>query len=435
MLLAGATGLPPPASSPARSPARARMASSVDVLRTPPARRPAALSLDSAPLPHSGPLPSSAPPTPASPPMVPSTTALTTPSLPPVTPAQPREEDETEIADPSEPVEEKDAGAEDDDDGDDDDNEEEGRFGAEEEEEEEDTEDGTEPAPLPELVLAVQEFAFYAGKQGKEPDVVAPVFSCDGLPLPSFASLFSLGREARLEAFLLSAGCHGISPARLRAGRAPDVLILVAAALRLMAGALSATELHEWELDALAAQAVFMALKSPNYRGKGSPRGLRLESAALHLGALFLRTTMLPTFLNDVVLRPLSLGGAWLYYDGLQFHRRYLEAKAGARPAHLRRQPALQRAALLAGQGLCHHGHALRSPASTLFVSSAGAHAAASQPRRPSSVVGPRLLLSRAMPLLPQLHPAGLQVLPSGSASALRLSHRACHSPCSPRPL
>ena len=177
----------------------------------------------------------------------------------------------------------------------------------------------------------VREFVWYGGKDIRSPDVQVPcclslrllmrligpnvtclhrfvrdaapqsaLFDVEGVPLDPFHVLLAADRPRRLATLLLAMECRDMHIRPMQASAVPEVLLLVATALRFLVRALEPSELQAFEVDALIATAISQATRSPNYKGKPTARGLPLHSATVHLSSVFLRTMACAQFLNDV---------------------------------------------------------------------------------------------------------------------------------------
>jgi hypothetical protein len=73
---------------------------------------------------------------------------------------------------------------------------------------------------------------------------------------------------------------------------------------------LPASEFALWQLEALLALAVGLALQLPGAQRPVRPP-LRLSSIMVHLAAQYLRTTSTLLLLNDCCGRPIAVEGLW----------------------------------------------------------------------------------------------------------------------------
>ncbi|KAI9022033.1 hypothetical protein DFJ74DRAFT_756739 [Hyaloraphidium curvatum] len=180
----------------------------------------------------------------------------------------------------------------------------------------------------------VAEWVMSVGKHFTEPEKASATLEINGQSLPSLVSLLTAQQHQRLRAFYLCAGAP--SDFHLNYGT-PPVLTAVCLALRhLVSNPNFAARVKPLEAQALLAQAVNQAMRSPSYRGRpaaaANPWDVPLSPRTVHLGNLFLRTMLALSMLNDACCRPLgdSVSRAWKYFDGVMWQRRLNQARQAA---------------------------------------------------------------------------------------------------------
>ena len=186
----------------------------------------------------------------------------------------------------------------------------------------------------------VIEWVMSAGVPFTQPAKAEPTFEIDGRPVPSFSEMLVASPEQRLAAFHL---CAGAPMDFSRGPQAPPVLSAVCLALRhLILHPRLTGKLEALDIQALLAQAVVLALRSQNYRGRpatsATPSEIPLTTRSVQIGNIFLRTMMAISMVNDACCRPLADGlKTWTFFDGIMWQRRRL---AGAQAAQRGLQPS-----------------------------------------------------------------------------------------------
>eukprot|EP01113_Clastostelium_recurvatum_P049820 TRINITY_DN9294_c0_g1_i9.p1 TRINITY_DN9294_c0_g1~~TRINITY_DN9294_c0_g1_i9.p1 ORF type:complete len:1339 (+),score=308.89 TRINITY_DN9294_c0_g1_i9:50-4018(+) len=219
-------------------------------------------------------------------------------------------------------------------------------------------EEDDDPLPPPSSPHLIHEYAYYYGKHmdasssSSWADIADPTrdlstsstssssLSSPGLPGVPMASILA-GEEGaatpivdRLYSFLSVGSASDMPLAELIALRAPPVLIMVCVAVRYLINSPMLPHLIDRDVDGIIAQAVVQALRPsnptpPDDTDKAPTAGLAIYPVVVHLSSVYLRLMDVLCMVNDACGRPLQVRGPWQYYDGVSFHRKWLDARDG----------------------------------------------------------------------------------------------------------